>query len=101
MFDCVLPTRNARHGTLFVWNDDPSKVDLSSDFYSKLIITNEANQFDQSPIDPHCDCVACQTTSRAYLRHLFAANEMLGKRLATNHNISFYLQLMKELRKQI
>ncbi len=101
MFDCVLPTRNARHGTLFVWNVDPSKADLDSDFYSKLLITNEVNQFDQGPIDPHCDCPACKTTSRAYLRHLFATGEMLGMRLATIHNISFYLRLMKELRKRI
>lgn len=120
MFDCVLPTRNARHGTLFVWNNDPSSVDFSTPraagrgpirtasgkrqavgFYSKLLITNEANQFDQGPIDPHCDCPACKTTSRAYLRHLFATEEMLGMRLATIHNISFYLRLMKELRKRI
>jgi queuine tRNA-ribosyltransferase len=101
MFDCVLPTRNARHGTLFVWNDDPSKVDLNGDFYSKLIITNEANQFDQGPIDPHCDCIACQTTSRAYLRHLFATGETLGMRLATIHNLSFYLRLMQELRNRL
>lgn len=101
MFDCVIPTRNARHGTMFTWNDDPRKVDLENDFYSKILITNEQFQFDQGPIDPHCDCPACETTSRAYLRHLFATDEMLGMRLATMHNIHFYLTLMKELRRRI
>ncbi len=101
MFDCVIPTRNARHGSLFVWNDDPSKVDLTKDFYSRLSITNEEFKFDTNPIDPHCDCPTCKTTSRAYLRHLFATGEILAMRLATIHNISFYLRLMKELRNNI
>ncbi len=111
MFDCVIPTRNARHGTLFVWNGDPGEMlNVKSEkpfnnkhltFYSKLHITNEQFRFDQSPIDPHCDCPACRTTSRAYLRHLFMTGEILGMRLATIHNISFYLRLMKELRASI
>ncbi|MBU0646204.1 tRNA guanosine(34) transglycosylase Tgt [Patescibacteria group bacterium] len=102
MFDCVLPTRNARHGTLFIWNQDPSSVDYSSnpdDFYQKLNITAEKNQFDQQPIDPHCDCETCQTTSRAYLRHLFSVNELLAMRLASIHNLRFYLRLMQEIRR--
>ncbi len=102
MFDCVLPTRNARHGTLFVWNDDPSSVEWNenkTDFYSKLHITNQTYAFDGSPVDPFCDCMTCQTISRAYLRHLFSVGEMLALRLATIHNVSFYLRLMKELRK--
>ncbi|MBU0531731.1 MAG: tRNA guanosine(34) transglycosylase Tgt [Candidatus Uhrbacteria bacterium] len=118
MFDCVLPTRNARHGTLFVWNEEPNAVDWfgkshvanrtstgdgrrATGWYSQIHITNEQFQLDQGPIDPHCDCSACQTTSRAYLRHLFATGEMLGMRLATIHNISFYLRLMKGLRNSI
>jgi len=102
MFDCVLPTRNARHGTLFVWNQDPSSIEWSessSDFYSSLRITNETYAFDESPIDPHCDCLTCKTTTRAYLRHLFSVGEVLAHRLATIHNLSFYLRLMRELRK--
>jgi len=101
MFDCVLPTRNARHGTLFVWNQDPATVAWSkdkTDFYSKLHITNEKHQFDDGPIDPFCDCETCKTTSRAYLRHLFAVGEMLAYRLSTIHNLRFYLRLMEALR---
>lgn len=101
MFDCVLPTRNARHGTLFIWSQDQKTVDWSknpADFYQKLNITAEKYQFDQSPIDPYCDCETCQTTSRAYLRHLFSVNEILAWRLASIHNLRFYLRLMEELR---
>lgn len=101
MFDCVIPTRNARHGTLFVWNQDPADVDWSTnptDFYSKARATNEEFQFDDAPIDPHCDCPTCKTTSRAYLRHLFGVKEVLAHRLATRHNLAFYLRLMRALR---
>ncbi|KKW33790.1 MAG: Queuine tRNA-ribosyltransferase [Parcubacteria group bacterium GW2011_GWA2_53_21] len=102
MFDCVLPTRNARHGTLFVWSEDPNLIswdENKADFYSKLHITNETHAFDSSPVDAFCDCMTCKTTSRAYLRHLFSVGEMLALRLATIHNLSFYLRLMLELRK--
>jgi queuine tRNA-ribosyltransferase len=103
MFDCVIPTRNARHGTLFIWNQDPATCNLKHEtpFYNTLHITNEEFKFDTGPIDPHCDCPTCKTTSRAYLRHLFATGEILAMRLATIHNISFYLRLMKELRNNI
>jgi len=125
MFDCVLPTRNARHGTLFVWNQDPNTIDWEAvakdqlatrlplpegelrgggsalKFYDKLHITNEQNQFDESKIDPSCDCETCKTTTRAYLRHLFTVDEMLGLRLATVHNLRFYLRLMEALRKSL
>lgn len=113
MFDCVLPTRNARHGTLFVWNQDPDTVDWEAvagelrgggralKFYNKLNITNEQNKFDESKIDSFCDCETCKTTSRAYLRHLFTVDEMLGLRLATVHNLRFYLRLMEALRAAI
>ncbi|OGL95279.1 tRNA guanosine(34) transglycosylase Tgt [Candidatus Uhrbacteria bacterium RIFOXYB12_FULL_58_10] len=103
MFDCVLPTRNARHGTLFVWADHPSTIDFRKrpvDFYKKLHVTAEASQFDESPVDTHCDCLTCKTVSRAYLRHLFSVGEMLAMRLATIHNLRFYLRLMEELRKE-
>lgn len=104
LFDCVLPTRNARHGTLFVWNQNPESIDWSTvdtHFYSRLRITNEACQFDQSSIDPFCECETCATTSRAYLRHLFCVQEILALRLATFHNLHFYLTLMKCLREWI
>jgi queuine tRNA-ribosyltransferase len=106
MFDCVLPTRNARHGTLFVWNQDPSTIDWSHYqdprpervFYNRLRVTHASNTTDQSAIDIHCECQTCKTTSRAYLRHLFCVQELLALRLATIHNLHFYLTLMKRLR---
>jgi len=104
MFDCVIPTRNARHGTLFVWNQDPTTIDWLSwptDFYSQLRVTNEQFALDEQPIDPHCACETCQHYSRAYVRHLFATDEILGLRLATIHNISFYLTLMENLRRSL
>ena len=103
MFDCVIPTRNARHGTLFTWAEDSSAIDFSArptDFYKKLNVTGEAYVFDESPVDPWCDCSTCKTVSRAYLRHLFSVGEMLAMRLATIHNLRFYLRLMEELRKK-
>ena len=106
MFDCVLPTRNARHGTLFVWNTDPEKWnpiegEERDDFYEQVHITNEKFAFDESPIDPYCDCETCRTTSRAYLRHLFQVGEILALRLATIHNVRFYLRMMEQIRKTI
>jgi queuine tRNA-ribosyltransferase len=101
MFDCVLPTRNARHGTLFVWNKDPKSIDYAScptDFYDKVNATAERYAFDESPIDPFCDCSTCKTVSRAYLRHLFSVGEATALHLATVHNLRFYLRLMEELR---
>ena len=109
MFDCVLPTRNARHGTLFMWNQPPEQVDWSlyqhphpsTLFYDRLRITNEIYQQDQTTLDPYCSCSTCKTTSRAYLRYLFSVQELLAYRLATIHNIHFYLTLMKSLRNWI
>jgi len=104
MFDCVLPTRNARHGTLFVWTQDPSTIDWEScptDFYKGLRITGEVNKFDQTTLDPFCDCEACKTTTKAYLRHLFSVNEILGMRFATIHNLRFYQRLMQAQRDTI
>lgn len=114
MFDCVLPTRNARHGTLFLWKDDPAKAvkeafalaqdgaadtRIANALYEKVQITRQSFAFDLSPIDPLNDTVATSTTfTRAYLRHLFKTDEMLGYRLATMQNLGFYLRLMKELR---
>ena len=104
MFDCVLPTRNARHGSLFVWKQDPVAIDFENfeqKFYSLKHITNEAFQFDTTKIDQFCECETCQTTTPAYLRHLFMTQELLAYRLATIHNLTFYLKLMQSLRNVI
>ncbi|MEO8501592.1 MAG: tRNA guanosine(34) transglycosylase Tgt [Vicinamibacteria bacterium] len=88
MFDCVLPTRNARTGQLFTWR-------------GKMSIRNAKFARDASPIDPSCGCPACRMTSRAYLRHLHLANEMTGAVLATLHNLFFYLDLVGKARQSI
>jgi queuine tRNA-ribosyltransferase len=88
MFDCVLPTRNARNGHLFTRQGD-------------LRIRNSQYQNDTSPIDPHCGCYTCRYYSRAYLRHLDKCNEILGARLNTIHNLYYYQELMYELRQAI
>lgn len=84
-FDCVMPARNARHGKLFTWS-------------GTLNIKNEKHKLDERPIDPECDCPVCRNFSRAYIRHLFAAGEMLGMRLAVMHNLYFYNQLTQKIR---
>lgn len=84
-FDCVMPARNARHGHLFT-----SKGILN--------IRNAKYQLDDSPIDPQCSCPVCRKYSRAYLRHLFKAEEMLAMRFAVMHNLHFYNHLMQQIR---
>ena len=84
-FDCVMPARNARHGKLFTWN-------------GTLNIKNERFKLDERPIDPGCGCPVCRNFSRAYLRHLFAAGEMLAMRLAVTHNLYFYNELAGRIR---
>ena len=88
MFDCVLPTRNARNGTLFTWR-------------GKLHIRNETFARDPRPLDGDCRCPACRGFSRAYLRHLFMSGEILGHRLNTLHNLTFYQDLMRSAREAI
>lgn len=88
MFDCVLPARNARHGKLYTWK-------------GAINIKNEKYKTDEQPIDPDCDCPVCRSFSRAYLRHLFAAGEMLGMRLAVLHNLYFYNDLMAKIRQAL
>ncbi len=109
MFDCVIPTRHARHGTLFVWQEEPSHLDfdqvarqvLNPTFYSIKRITNEQFQLETEPVDTRCPCELCTNYSTAYLRHLFATQELLAYRLATIHNLTFYLTLMRSLRSWI
>jgi queuine tRNA-ribosyltransferase len=88
MFDCVIPTRNARNGTVFTTE-------------GRLIIKAGRYKEDPQPMDPDCSCYACQNFSRAYIRHLLNADEILGLRLTTYHNIHFYLKLVREARRQI
>jgi len=85
MFDCVLPTRNARKGSVFTSR-------------GKLVIKNATYTDDLRPLDPDCDCPTCRTFSRAYLRHLFAAGEILGLRLATQHSLHYYQTLVRGIR---
>lgn len=96
MFDCVIPTREGRHGRLFVWKN---QADMNSDFYTTININNEQYKEDFSPIDPECDCSACKHYTRAYIRHLFSVDEPFGFHLASTHNLRFYMKLMEILRK--
>jgi queuine tRNA-ribosyltransferase len=104
MFDCVIPTRNARHGTIYKFKTKNEKLKMKkcdAGFYEILHITNEKFKTDKKSIDENCGCFTCQNYSRAYLRHLFAAKELLALRLASIHNIYFYLELMRRIRKSI
>lgn len=99
MFDCVIPTREARHGRLYIYIENPAIENLDSKFYERIQINNSRFQDDCSPIDKTCDCDACQNHSRSYIRHLFRIQEGLSQRLATIHNLRFYLRLMEVLAK--
>ncbi len=85
MFDCVMPSRNARHATIFTWD-------------GIMHATNKCYELDEQPLDPKCDCPTCRNFSRAYIRHLFKAGEQLGGRLAVQHNLYFYNTLMEKIR---
>lgn len=87
-FDCVMPARNGRHGHLFTWN-------------GIINIKNEKYMRDDLPIDPECDCPVCKRYSKAYIRHLFKANEMLAMRFAVMHNLYFYNKLMERIRESL
>ena len=84
-FDCVMPSRNARHATIFTWN-------------GIMHLTNARYELDERPIDPECDCPTCRNFTRAYVRHLFKADEQLAGRLAVMHNLYFYNTLMEKIR---
>lgn len=85
MFDCVMPSRNARHATMFTWK-------------GVTHMTNERYALDDKPLDEECDCPTCRNFSRSYLRHLFKAGEQLAGRLAVQHNLYFYNTLMEKIR---
>lgn len=102
MFDCVIPTRNARHGKLYVWKKRPRSLSsVGKQFYEEVNITNAKHEQDMKPLDSACECYTCRHFSRAYLRHLFVAEEPLALRLATIHNLAFYLELMRSIRQNI
>lgn len=88
LFDCVMPSRNARHGHLFTWQGIRN-------------LNNAKYVLDDAPIDENCDCPVCKHHTRSYIRHLLKADEALGKRLAVMHNLYFYNSLMEEIRKAI
>lgn len=88
MFDCVMPSRNARHATIFTWD-------------GIMHATNKCYELDDQPLDPKCDCPTCRNFSRAYIRHLFKAGEQLGGRLAVQHNLYFYNTLMEKIRQAL
>ncbi len=101
MFDCVIPTREGRHGRLFAWKKDPNKINLitDKDFYDSINFKKACYKDDLNKINEFCKCPLCQNFSRAYLRHLFSVGEPLATRLASLHNLNFYYKLMKVLRK--
>lgn len=88
MFDCVLPTRIARNGTVMT-------------SFGKLVVKNAAYKDDFSPLDPECDCYTCKNYTRAYIRHLLKADEIFGLRLTSIHNLAYLLKLTREIRKAI
>jgi queuine tRNA-ribosyltransferase len=88
MFDCVMPTRNARNGTLFTSQ-------------GRISIKREEFRSDKGPLDPECGCETCRNYSRGYLRHMFLSREILSMRLNTIHNLAFYLQFFRNMRKSI
>ena len=87
-FDCVMPARNARHARLFTWE-------------GAINLKNAKYQLDMLPIDPQCDCPVCRRYTRAYIRHLFVADEMLAMRLSVMHNLYFYNKLMEKIRESL
>ncbi len=116
MFDCVIPTREGRHGRLFLWKNEntndktqiPNKIqstnnqnttkNTTKDFYETINIKNEQFERDFTPVDPTCDCTLCTKYTRAYLKHLLKVGEPLALRLASEHNLRFYMRLMEQLR---
>jgi len=98
MFDCVIPTREGRHGKLFIRKDDFELMsDEKNKFYETININNSKFQKDFLSVDENCDCELCQNYTRAYLNHLFKSKDPLGMKLASIHNLRFYAKLMKTL----
>lgn len=99
MFDCVIPTREGRHGRVFVRNP---RVKLGNKgFYAQKSLPRLDYQYDKKPLAPKCSCPACRTYTRSYIDYLFRIGDYLGPRLVSMHNIQFYLDLMREIRSEI
>lgn len=100
IFDCVLPTRDARHQRLYVFSGDPQRVDILNNpyFYEYLHILKEKYVRDNRPVSDYCDCYTCHNYSRAYLHHLFRIEDSLAWRLGTIHNLRTYTKLIEVLR---
>jgi queuine tRNA-ribosyltransferase len=96
-FDCVIPTREARHGRLYI----AARSEQGKEGYATIDIRLEKYKEDFTPVDPTCNCYLCLNHTRAYVRHLFASGELLATRLATMHNLRFYLNLMEKIRTSI
>jgi len=97
LFDCVIPTREARHNRLYVFEPEPNVY--ADNFYKYYYLLDDIYRRDPRPVSEVCDCYTCQNYSRGYLRHLNAIGDSLGNRLATIHNLRFYMMLMDYLRK--
>jgi queuine tRNA-ribosyltransferase len=100
LFDCVVPTREARHKKLYVFKKDPNKIDfMNEDVYGNVFLKDKYVSNKLAPISKYCDCHTCKNYSLAYLMHLFKVKDALSIRLATIHNLRFYSQLMDRLKK--
>ncbi len=97
MFDCTIPTRHARHGEIFVFK----KKSIKGEFYGRIKIRSKEYKNDFRPLDKNCSCFSCWNFSRSYLHHLYRSREPLYGRLATIHNLKFYLNLMERIRNGI
>jgi len=100
LFDCVIPTREARHNRLYVFSQEYTSfadINFDENFYNYMYILDDEYRRDGRPISHICDCHACTNYSRAYLRHLISIGDSLGYRLATMHNLRFYTMLMEKL----
>ncbi|MGD2092796.1 MAG: tRNA guanosine(34) transglycosylase Tgt [Candidatus Aminicenantes bacterium] len=101
LFDCVLPTRDARHNRLYIFNDKIENLNFEEkDFYDYHYIQDNRHARDTKPVDEYCDCFCCQNYSRAYLHHLLKIEDPLLNRLATIHNLRFYSKLMELLQER-
>jgi len=104
LFDCVIPTREARHNRLYVFNEKYSDINAvnvnDEDFYHHYYVLDDIYRLDKRPISSICDCYTCKNYSRGYIRHLANINEELYNRLATIHNLRFYTQLMDVLKNE-
>ena len=102
LFDCVIPTREARHNRLYIFNQNYNSIgdiDLNNQkFYEYYYITDDKYRRDSRPVSQICDCFCCKNYSRAYLRHLAVIGDSLSHRLATVHNLRFYSMLMEFMR---